>query len=238
MEIIDKNDQALLEEYEQFAKTSRYGNFMQSLRWPKVKDGWGWDAVISRDAEGKIRGTCLVITRKIPMFRVNFMYAPHGPVCDWSDKEVMSDLFEGIKVLAKKHKAYQFMWDPCFEESRKDISEMLIGMGFKHTYNAPELSTIQARNNYMLRNIEGKTEEEVMASFKPDWRNRIRKGPKKGVVCKVCGTEALDDFYPLMQATGIRDGFSIRGKDYFVKFIEGLGPEHCHLFMCYCEEDG
>ena len=238
MEIINKNDQALLDEYEAFASTSKYGNFMQSLRWPKVKDNWGWDAVISRDAEGKIRGTCLVLIKKVPMFKVSFLYAPHGPVCDWSNKEIMEDLFEGVKVLAKKYKAYQFMWDPCFEEKEKDISEMLIGMGFKHTYNAPELTTIQARNNYMLRNIEGKTEDEVMASFKPDWRNRIRKGPKKGVVCKVCGTEALDDFYPLMQATGIRDGFSIRGKDYFVKFIEGLGAEHCHLFMCYTEEDG
>ena len=41
MEIINKNDKALLEEYENFAKTSRYGNFMQSLKWPKVKDNWG-----------------------------------------------------------------------------------------------------------------------------------------------------------------------------------------------------
>ena len=56
MELINKNDQALLEEYEQFAKTSKYGNFMQSLKWPKVKDNWGWDAVISRGSDGKIRG--------------------------------------------------------------------------------------------------------------------------------------------------------------------------------------
>jgi lipid II:glycine glycyltransferase (peptidoglycan interpeptide bridge formation enzyme) len=90
----------------------------------------------------------------------------------------------------------------------------------------------------MLRNIEGKTPDEVMATFKPDWRNRIRKAPRKGVYCKACGTEALDDFYPLMQATGIRDGFSIRSKEYFVKMLNGLGPEHCRLFMCYVDEDG
>lgn len=238
MEIINKNDAKLLEEYENFASNSRYGNFMQSLNWPKVKDNWGWDAVISRDGEGKIQGTCLVLIKKIPIFGCTFLYAPHGPVCDWSNKEIMSDLFEGIKILAKRYKSYQFMWDPPFEEKDRDISEMIISMGFKHIYDAPELSTIQARNNYMLRNIEGKTPDEVMLSFKSDWRNRIRKGPKKGVYCKACGTEALDDFYPLMQATGIRDGFSIRAKDYFVKFIEGLGEEHCRLFMCYVEEDG
>ena len=111
-------------------------------------------------------------------------------------------------------------------------------MGFSYIENAPELSTIQARNNYMLRNIEGKTPDEVMATFKSDWRNRIRKAGRKGVVCKVCGAEAVDDFYPIMEATGIRDGFSIRSKEYFVKMLNGLGPEHCRLFMCYYEEEG
>ena len=85
MEIINKSDEKLLAEYEQFASTSKYGNFMQSLKWPKVKDNWGWDAVISRDADGNIRGTCLIIIKKVPIFGVTFMYAPHGPVCDWSD---------------------------------------------------------------------------------------------------------------------------------------------------------
>ena len=99
MEIINKSDEKLLAEYEQFASTSKYGNFMQSLKWPKVKDNWGWDAVISRDADGNIRGTCLIIIKKVPIFGVTFMYAPHGPVCDWSDKEVMTDLFEGVKEI-------------------------------------------------------------------------------------------------------------------------------------------
>lgn len=238
MEIINKNDKALLEEYENFAKTSVYGNFMQSLRWPKVKDNWDWDAVLSRDNEGKIRGTCLVIIREIPVFGCTFLYAPHGPVCDWKDKEVMADLFEGIKVLAKKYKCYQFMWDPCFEESDTECTELIRSMGFSHIDDAPELTTIQARNNYMLRNIQGKTPDELMMTFKPDWRNRIRKAGRKGVICVPCGTEALDDFYPMMQATGIRDGFSIRSKEYFVKMIEGLGEEHCRLFMCYLTEEG
>ena len=238
MEIINKKDKKLLREYESFAKTSPYGNFMQSLRWPRVKENWGWDAVISRDSQGQIRGTCLVITRKVPIFGVTFMYAPHGPVCDWGDKEVMEDLFEGIKVLAKKHRAYQFMWDPPFEEKEQEKSQLIRDMGFSHIDNAPELTTIQARNNYMLRNIQGKTPDEVIMSFKADWRNRIRKGPKKGVYCQVCGVEALDDFYPMMEATGIRDGFSIRGKEYFVKFLEGLGKDHARLYMCYVDEDG
>ncbi len=238
MEIINKNDQKMLDEYEEFAKNHVNGVFMQSLRWPKVKENWGWDAVISRDKDGKIQGTCLVLIKKIPVLGCTFLYAPHGPVCDYRDRAVMDDLFEGVKQLAKKYKSYEFMWDPCFEEKDEDITKLICDMGFSHIENAPELSTIQPRNNYMLRNIAGKTQDEVMATFKSDWRNRIRKAPRKGVVCRACGKEALDDFYPIMQATGIRDGFSIRSKEYFAKMLDGLGEEHCRLFMCYLEEEG
>ena len=238
MEIINKSDKKLLAEYESFVENHVNGSFMQSLDWPKVKDNWGWDAVISRGKDGKIRGTCLCIIKKIPVFGCTFLYAPHGPVCDFHDREVMDDLFEGVKVLAKKHKSYQFMWDPCFEEKETDLTALIRDMGFTHTDNAPELSTIQARNNYMLRNIKDKTPDEVMMTFKSDWRNRIRKAGRKGVVCKACGKEALDDFYPMMEATGIRDGFSIRGKDYFAKMLDALGPDHCRLFVCYLEQEG
>lgn len=75
MEIINKSDEKLLAEYEQFASTSKYGNFMQSLKWPKVKDNWGWDAVISRDADGSIRGTCLIIIKKC-LFSVLLLCMP------------------------------------------------------------------------------------------------------------------------------------------------------------------
>ena len=238
MEILDKNNAVLCEEFEDFAKTHKNGVFMQSLKWPKVKQNWGWDAVISRGNDGKIKGTCLVLIKKIPILGCTFLYAPHGPVCDYRDEETLKDLLDGVKALGKKHKSYEFMWDPCFEEKETDITELMRGLGFSHIDNAPELSTIQARNNYMLRNIEGKTEDEVMASFKPDWRNRIRKASRKGVVCKVCGKEALDDFYPMMIETGKRDGFSIRSKEYFAKMLDGLTAEHCRLFVCYYEEEG
>ena len=47
MEIINKSDEKLLAEYEQFASTSKYGNFMQSLKWPKVKDKYRLEDHIS-----------------------------------------------------------------------------------------------------------------------------------------------------------------------------------------------
>lgn len=236
MEIINKSDEGLLEEYESFIQGHINGSFMQSLSWPKVKSNWGWDAVISRDANGRIRGACTILIK--PVFGTSFLYAPRGPVYDYDDTDTFLDLLEGIKVIAKKNKSYQFMCDPFIENGDKRHSDFLLSLGFSHKYNAPPLETIQTRDNYLIEHIDKLTRDELMAKFKPDWRNRIRKAPKKGVYCKRCGTEALDDFYPMAVDTGNRDGFTVRSKEYFARFINAFSPEECRLFMCYVEEDG
>lgn len=237
MEILNKNDKALCHEYETFVNTHINGNFLQSLKWTKVKTEWGWEAVISRDESGKIVGACLVLIKKIPFTGFTLLYASHGPVCDWRDKAVMDDLLEGVKVLAKKHRSYGFIWDPCCEEKDTDIIELIKGMGFSFKEKAPDYTTIQMRHNYMIRDLQGKTEEEVMMSFKPDWRNRVRKASRKGVVCKVHGKEALDVFYPIAVETGKRDDFIIRPKEYYGKILDAFPEDQCRLYICYVNNE-
>lgn len=41
---------------------------------------------------------------------------------------------------------------------------------------------------------------------------------RKGVECKFCGEDELDDFMELMKETGRRDGFEIRSEEYFRNF--------------------
>ena len=98
-------------EYEAFVKAHRAGSFMQSVRWTKVKYNWGHQIVVSRDAAGAIRGGMLILIRKVPLGRA-LLYAPRGPVCDLHDREVIADLLEGAKEVAKCHKGYLFKMDP------------------------------------------------------------------------------------------------------------------------------
>lgn len=233
MELIDKSNEKILEEYEQFA--SKHGYYTQSLKWKNVKTNWDWDAVISRGEDGKIRAVCTVLIRRAPVLRSALLYAPHGFVCGLESEEVFLDLFEGVKKLAKKYKAYQFMFDPHITE--EEVPAFIKAAGFKHKENAPRNETIQVRENYLLT-LSGKTPEEVFNAFNTKYRNQIRKATKEGVYCKPYGTEALDDFYEVMTATGIRDGITIRSKDYYAKVINSFDPEQCRLFMCYIEEDG
>lgn len=234
MEILDKNDLNAVGEYERF--NIEHGNFMQSPQWAGVKGNWAWEVVISRNAQGGIRGTCMVLIRKIRAAGSAFMYAPRGPVSDPDDSEALEDIFKGIRAVASKYKAYRFMCDPPFEEEK--ITPALAALKFKHKENAPPSDTVQPRANYILKNISGKSEEELITLFRTDHRNRVRKAPRKGVYCRICGAEAVDDFYPLMQQTGRRDDIMIRSKDYFKGFLNSFSEEQCRLFMCYAEIDG
>ncbi len=134
--------------------------------------------MLSRDEQGKLWGTCLVLIRKIPLSGSALMYAPRGPILDWTNKRAAADIFKGIAVISEKYRAYRFMCDPPFAEGEPRV---LNELGFSHTINADECETVQPRANYLLRNIGRKTEEQLIAHFTPDYRNRVRKAIKKGV---------------------------------------------------------
>ena len=231
--MIDKSNEKILEEYERFA--SLHGYYTQSLKWKEVKANWDWDAVISRDEGGNIRAVCTVLIRRVPVLKCAFMYAPHGFVCGLESEEVFLDIFAGIRQLAKKYKAYQFVFDPKITE--QEVPAFIKSAGFKHKENAPRSSTIQIRENYLLT-LKGRTPDEIFNAFKTKYRNQIRKALKEGVDCKPYGSEAIDDFYELMTQTSGRAGFTIRSKEYYAKILNSFDPEQCRLFMCYIDEDG
>lgn len=235
MEIIDRSDAKLIEEYESFVKSHKNGSCMQSLKWHEIKSNWGWDAVISRGGDGKIRGTCLVLVKKIPVLNTTFLYAPRGPVYDFDDRETFLDLFDGIKAVGKKYRSYQFMCDPFSEEGDTDHTEYMKSLGFT-VQNDDQ--TIQVCANYIIRDLDKKTSDDIMKNFDTSYRNQVRRAPKVGVYCKVCGAEALDDFFSLYSETGARDGFAIRNKEYLSRFLSAFAADECRLFMCYVQEDG
>ena len=49
---------------------------------------------------------------------------------------------------------------------------------------------------------------------------------------RVCGPEALPEFYDLMKTTGIRDGFAVRPCSYFEGMLRSLGT-HARLYLAY-----
>ncbi|MCI8623318.1 MAG: peptidoglycan bridge formation glycyltransferase FemA/FemB family protein [Provencibacterium sp.] len=220
-------------EYEAFVLAHPQGGFTQSTRWQQVKNNWGWEGVLSRGGDGKIRGACGVLIQKIPALHTSFLYAPRGPVCDLHDRQTLLDLKAGIDELARRYNAHTLKWDPDVPADDGVFLSIMQEMGFSRFYGPEGFETIQARFNYRLP-IQGRSEEALFMSLSQKTRYNVRVAQKKGVEIKVCGPERLGDFHRLMQVTGERDHFNIRPKEYFERMLCALG-EHARLYLGFYE---
>lgn len=218
-------------EYEEFVKHHPRGSFYQSVLWQKVKNNWGWEAVVSRNEGGQIVGAMGVLIQKIPLIGTSFLYCPRGPVCDVYDKNILADLKKGADALAKKYKAHIFKWDPDLLISDNRFSSIMNEMGFKHITGGTGFETIQARFNYRLY-LDGRTEDELFMNLTQKTRYNVRVAKKHNVEIRVVGKEYLDNFMEIMRTTGERDGFAVRPKSYFERFLDSLG-EHARLYMAF-----
>lgn len=219
------------EEYENFVSSHQNACFMQALKWAGVKKGWGHEALLVKNQQGKPIASALVLIKKVPLFNTCLFYLPHGPVWDFKDENAFNAVMDEVDELAKEHHAYRCLIDPIIMEDDQEVIQYIRERGLAFKENAKELTTAQPRNSYMLF-FNGRNEEEIFAAFHQKWRYNIRVAQRKGVECKICGKEALDDFCMLMRQTGIRDGFSTRNREYFERMLDELG-ENCRLYMCY-----
>jgi peptidoglycan pentaglycine glycine transferase (the first glycine) len=230
MEIVKEKN---YEEYKNFIESNHKGHFMQGHEWAKVKSEWKWEAIIERDESGKIIGGLSVLIRPIPFLPYTLMYAPRGPVCDIQDKKVLSALLDGVQLLAKKHKAYQFKIDPDVLSSDTTFTETMKKFGFMLSSGGENFEGIQPRFVFRM-NVFGKTEDEMMQSFHSKTRYNIRVAIKNKVEVKICDKQMLDEFLPIMRETGKRDGFPTRPKAYFERMMDTFGTQ-CRLYMAYYE---
>ncbi len=217
--------------YENFVSNHKNGGFTQSLLWPNAKKQWKWEAFMCTDEDGNVKGAQLVLIRPLPM-GYTFLYSPRGPVYDYEDAETRREMFEAIKGLAKKYKAYKYTMDPEIPADRKDIIGRILADGFTlETGGESGLECIQARFNYKL-GIADRTAEELFANFHSKTRYNVRVAMKHNVEVRLGSIDDLDDFDRLMKKTGERDGFATRDKKYFETLMNAMG-DRAKLYMCY-----
>ena len=223
-----------LAEYEAFVQGHPKGHFAQSSLWAKQKPAWSWKAIVSRDDEGKIRGSVAFLIRKMPFIGRNMMYACRGPVCDLDDRATFDELMAAARALAAQKKAYVIKIDPDVPSDQTDFVKMLEENGFRTRDTGKNFEAIQPRYVFRLY-LNGRSEEELLASFHQKWRYNIRLATKKGVEVRICGKEMVPDFARIMVETGLRDNFATRPPEYFSAMLDNFGKK-CRLYMAFYED--
>ena len=222
-------------EHDDFVKSHDRGDLLQLSSWGDVKRKNGWTAErIAVAREGVTTGVALLLFKRVPKLPFTLCYAPRGFVVDYEDLSSLQALTKEAKRVAAERNAIVIKIDPNID--RDEMPGLLTEMdaiGFRHKGFGGGFDYAQPR--FTMETDLRPSEKEIFSKFHHKFRYNVRLAEKKGIVCTEVGREGLKTFADLMKVTGERDGFSIRGLDYFENLYDCLQPNDARLFLTKLE---
>jgi peptidoglycan pentaglycine glycine transferase (the first glycine) len=198
-------------------------HFLQTWEWSQVKAKYGWEPL---PFIWETSAAAMILKRRIPIrglsARLSVLYAPKGPLLDWTNESLRKRVLDDLQVFAKKQGAIFLKVDPdvilgigipgaegAVEESGgADLQSELARRGW--VYSSDQ---IQFRNTATI-DLQP-TEDEMLARMKQKTRYNLRLAEKKGVAVRVGTTDDLSMLYKMYAETSVRDGFAIRDEGYY-----------------------
>ena len=233
-------------------------HFLQTYEWGQVKAEYGWQPhYLIWDEEGKLKeeknlsssgfhpaAAALIMKRTIPMAgmsaRLSVLYAPKGPLLDWTNEPLRSRVLNDLQSFAKRQGGIFLKMDPdvvlgtgvpssesdVVDNNGKSVLSELQGRGWR--FSADQ---IQFKNTVLI-DLQP-TEEELLARMKQKTRYNIRLAEKKGVTLRIGTPNDVAMLYKMYAETSIRDGFVIRNEEYYKtvwgKFLAGASSPVSNL---------
>lgn len=226
--------------WNQFVAASPTGDLLQSFEWGDLKRiSGGWQPIrIAVEDDGRMVGAVSILKRKLPELNKCIFYAPRGPVCDFTNAEVMDVLVKAVQERAAREGAILFKIDPAVVKARSDVPPALARVGFQRVGDDSQgFGGIQPRCVMQLDLTP--SIDDLMLGCKPKWRYNIRLAEKKGVIVRSdCTKDDLKTFYNLLKETAVRDKFLVRGYSYYEHMWDTLvAPGYAKLFLTEYEGD-
>ena len=208
------------ERWNDFVARSPQASVLQSFEWGEFKSCFGWRpmrVVLEEKGRGFVAGVS-ILKREIPFIRHTLYYAPRGPVIDYSNKDLLHDLLEGVEKEADRDHAVSLKIDPEVSEQDQTAAENLKTLGFDKA-----LKEIQPRATFILdldRDLDA-----ILKSFEEKTRYNIRLAEKKGVtVIEDVSEKGIKIFNELYRETSKRDNFLVHPPVYYQKMREIMFP--------------
>ncbi len=216
--------------WDALAARSPEGEAFQSHAWGASKERLGWRPLrVVIELAGEPRAVASLQERRIvprvpgPAGRLTYLYAPRGPVLLRHDRASASAALLGLRRVARSRRAAVLTVDPAWEE-HGELAAALPAAGYR-----PSPREIQVSRTAMLVRICQGAEEQHALLGDSTARN-INKARRAGVTAErvtlADGAEreaALAEFWAMFVATGRREGFIVRDRDYQLAQWRALG---------------
>ena len=217
-------------------------HFLQTYEWGQVKVRYGWMPLYAVwDADGSWNmesdpnrlssihspvAAALILKRQILRngfaARLSVLYAPKGPLLDWTNGTLRNRVLNDLQSFAKKQGGIFFKMDPDVvlgtgapqsENDRIDNNGQVILSDLKRRRWGYSSDQIQFKNTVLIDlNL---SEEELLARMKQKTRYNIRLAEKKGVTLRIGTPGDFSMLYKMYAETSVRDGFVIRDEAYY-----------------------
>lgn len=200
-------------------------HLLQTWEWSQVKARYGWKALpFAWQQPGAAAAMVLKRTLNLGGFaaRINVLYVPKGPNLDWANDALRARVLDDLQSYARRSGAIFIKIDPDValgtgipgspeavdEAGGTDLRSDLIRRGWVFSRDQ-----IQFRNTVLIDLAA--SEDEMLARMKQKTRYNVRLAQKRGVTVRTAEPEDLPLLYRLYAETSLRDGFAIRGEDYY-----------------------
>ncbi len=204
--------------WDAFVAAQPSGSLLQTSRWGRLKDEFGWDyEIVTRTGAGGMLGGALVLYKPLPLSLGTLAYVPRGPVVDWGDPQAVAAVLDAVGAAVRQRRAWACWLEP--EVSRAPgVVETLQAQGYRESAR-----TVQPRSTILVDLTA--SEDEIMMRMKSKTRYNIRYAGRKGVEVRQGTLDDLPVFYNLLATTSERNEFGIHERAYYRRAMELFGPD-------------
>ncbi|MCU1518311.1 MAG: peptidoglycan bridge formation protein FemAB [Pseudarthrobacter sp.] len=230
-------------DFEAFSVTHPQNNFIQSADFARFQRARG-QAVelfgVRRDGELVAAGKLNYSTNR---FGYTVCECAKGPLMDYSDAALVSDVVGLLKARATERQAAELRISPNLPYIARDedgaehpevtdnrpLVAALAGLGFAHQGLDMNFANVNWMFIKTLRGVQDSEELIMGTSYRT--RKAIRKAEKNGVFLEQATLETLDEFYDALSTAGDEKGFIYREREYYEQLLRTTSAEFTKLMM-------
>ena len=197
-------------EWDEFVTSHPDANFLQSWDFYEFYQSRGFDIVRRGIYDENDQLVGVYAGEVEPAKRGRHLAVAGGPIFDWTNQEVKKQIFDDMKLQAKKLKCTFVRVRPQLQNTPEN-AKIFQQLGFR---KAPMYLSVEFAGVLNLEN----SEEEILKNMRQRLRRALRKAEKNRITIeKTSDPQAIHDFYQIELQTAKRHDFYAFSEDFLTK---------------------